>query len=350
MVIDKVDAAMLQKLAEIPGVPGREERVAEYLRSSLSDSYDCHSDNLGNLTVHIPGKGKRVMLVAHMDEVGLIVQRILPEGFLKVERMGGTSLRALPGSRLSLWSTNGCIPAVAGILPQHLDTNEPINDFSKIYIDVGTSSADETRAMGVQPGDVLTWDSPLHFIGNSLVCGKALDDRLGCYILLKLAKILNPADLKCDLFLTFTVQEESMLMGGMPAATAVEPEVIIGIDGTLSFDTPDLFGKQSDIRLGEGPAVKWMDAIRGKLAAFVPNYKLTNFVCEIAQAHQIPLQHEIAIGMSTSITPLLYAAKGARACALSLPIRYHHTPVETANLQDVENTIALLKVMVARDL
>jgi endoglucanase len=93
-----------------------------------------------------------------------------------------------------------------------------------------------------------------------------------------------------------------------------------------------------------------MDAIRGKLAAFVPNYKLTNFVCEIAQAHQIPLQHEIAIGMSTSITPLLYAAKGARACALSLPIRYHHTPVETANLQDVENTIALLKVMVARDL
>ncbi|MGV8026573.1 MAG: M42 family metallopeptidase [Anaerolineaceae bacterium] len=341
--MDKVDVAVLEKLVDIPGVPGREERVADFIRSSLSSSCDCSLDNLGNLTAHFPGKGKRVMVVAHMDEVGLIVQRILSDGFLKVERLGGTSVRALPGSRLSLWSSKGCILAVAGVLPQHLDTNEPISDFSKIYIDIGSSSDEETRAMGVKPGDVLTWDSPLHFMGQSLLCGKALDDRLGCYILMKLAKMLQPAELECDLYLTFTVQEETMLMGGVTAVNSIEPDVIIGIDGTLAFDTPDLEGKQSDIRLGAGPAVKWMDAIRGKMAAFVPNQALNNLVCETAQKNHIPLQDEIAVGMSTAITPLVFCSKGARACALSVPIRYHHTPAETADLRDIENTVLLLK-------
>ena len=341
--MDKVDVAVLEKLVDIPGVPGREERVADFIRSSLSSSCDCSLDNLGNLTAHIPGKGKRVMVVAHMDEVGLIVQRILPDGFLKVERLGGTSVRALPGSRLSLWSSKGCIPAVAGVLPQHLDTNEPISDFSKIYIDIGSSSNEETHTMGVKLGDVLTWDSPLRFMGQSLLCGKALDDRLGCYILMKLEKMLQPAELDYDLYLTFTVQEETMLMGGVTVVNAIEPEVIIGIDGTLAFDTPDLEGKQSDIRLGAGPAVKWMDAIRGKMAAFVPNQALNNLVCETAQKNHIPLQDEIAVGMSTAITPLVFCSKGARACALSVPIRYHHTPAETADLRDIENTVLLLK-------
>jgi len=350
MTIDKVDAVILEKLVDIPGVPGREERVTDFIRSSLSSSCDCSLDNLGNLTVHIPGKGKRVMIVAHMDEVGLIVQRILPEGFLKVERLGGTSLRALPGSRLSLWFSKGCIPAVAGVLPQHLDNIEPISDFSKIYIDIASSSAEETRKMGVKPGDVLTWDSPLRFVGESLMCGKALDDRLGCYILMKLAKMLQPGELNCDLYLTFTVQEETMLMGGAPAVNSIEPEVIIGIDGTLAFDTPDLAGKQSDIRLGAGPAVKWMDAIRGKMAAFVPNQKLTNLVCETAQQNRIPLQDEIATGMSTAITPLVFCSKGARACALSVPIRYHHTPAETADVRDVENMVLLLRNLLMTDL
>ncbi|RJQ40181.1 MAG: M42 family peptidase [Anaerolineaceae bacterium] len=351
MKTDKADFILLEKLVEIPGVPGREERVADLIRSSLpAPVCDCSLDKLGNLIAHIPGKGKKVMVVAHMDEVGFIVQRILPEGFLKVERLGGSSLRALPGSRLSLWSSKGYIPALAGVLPQHLDTNEPITDFSKVTIDIGSSSCEETRAKGVRPGDVLTWDSPLRSLGDTLICGKALDDRLGCSILIKLAKILQPQELKCDLYLTFTVQEETMLMGGITAANSVSPDVIIGIDGTLSFDTPDLEGKQSDIRLGAGPAIKWMDAIRGKLAAFVPNQKLTHHVCEIAQKNGIPLQDEIAVGMSTAITPMLYASNGAQACAISVPIRYHHTPVETADLRDVENVVLLLKHVLTNDL
>jgi len=350
MKTNKVDFDLLERLTGVPGVPGREKPVADLIRSSLpSKTCNCGLDNLGNLVAHIPGKGKRVMLAAHMDEVGLIVQRILPNGFLKVERIGGTSLRALPGSRLSLWTSKGCIPAHVGVLPQHLDTNESM-DLLKIYIDIGSTSDQETRAMHVAPGDVLTWESPLRSIGNTLISGKALDDRLGCYILIQLAKLLQPQELKCDLYLAFTVQEETMLMGGVTAANAVSPEILIGVDGTLSFDTPDLEGSQSDLRLGKGPAVKWMDAIRGKMAAFVPNQKLTLHVRETAQRNNIPLQDEIVTGMSTTITPMLYAGKGAAALALSVPLRYHHTPIETADLRDVENMILLLKTLLTNEL
>ena len=347
---NKIDFDLLERLTEVPGVPGREERMADLIRSSLpSKTCKCSLDNLGNLVVHIPGKGKRVMLAAHMDEVGLIVQRILPNGFLKVERIGGTSLRALPGSRLSLWTSKGCTPAHVGVLPQHLDVNEPL-DFSKIYIDIGSSSDQETRAMHVTPGDVLTWESPLRSVGDTLISGKALDDRLGCYILIQLAKLLQPQDLKCDLYLAFTVQEETMLMGGVTAANAVSPEIVIGVDGTLSFDTPDLEGSQCDLRLGKGPAFKWMDAIRGKLAAFVPDQKLAHHVSETAKRNDIPLQDEIVTGISTAISPMLYAGKGAAALALSVPLRYHHTPIETADLRDVENIISLLKTLLMNEL
>ena len=347
---NRIDFDLLERLTGVPGVSGREGRVADIIRSSLSSkTCKCSLDNLGNLVAHIPGKGKRVMLAAHMDEVGLIVQRILPNGFLKVERIGGISLRALPGSYLSLWTSKGCIPAHVGVLPQHLDANEPL-DSSKIYIDIGSSSDQETRAMHVTPGDVLTWESPLRSVGDTLISGKALDDRLGCYILIQLAKLLQTQDLKCDLYLAFTVQEETMLMGGVTAANAVSPEIVIGVDGTLSFDTPDLEGSQCDLRLGKGPAVKWMDAIRGKLAAFVPDQKLAHHVRETAKRNDIPLQDEIVTGISTAITPMLYAGKGAAALAFSVPLRYHHTPIETADLRDVENIISLLKTLLMNEL
>jgi len=111
-----------------------------------------------------------------------------------------------------------------------------------------------------------------------------------------------------------------------------------------------LEGSQCDIRLGKGPAVKWMDAIRGKLAAFVPDQKLAHHVRETAKRNDIPLQDEIVTGMSTAISPMLYAGKGAAALALSVPLRYHHTPIETADLRDVENIILLLKTLLANDL
>jgi endoglucanase len=345
----KPDFDLLKRLSETPGVSGHEDRVAELIQSELPrEHFNVHKDNLGNLIAHKSGKGKKIMIVAHMDEVGLIIQRILPNGFLKVERIGGTSLRALPGSRLSLWSSEGCIPAAAGVLPQHLDPKEPITDFSKVYIDVGANSIEEIQSLGILPGDVLTWDSSFQSIEKNLLRGKALDDRLGCYMLIQLANLLAAQETKHDLYLVFSVQEESMLSGGVTAANAISPDMLIGVDGTLAFDTPDLEGQQCDMRLGNGPALKWMDAIRGKMAAFFPDQEFAKSVRKTANDNNIPLQDEIVTGMSTAITPMVYASKGASAIGLSVPIRYHHTPIETADKRDIENLILLLNLLLTK--
>ena len=299
------------------------------------------SDALGNLVARIEGQGPKVMLVAHMDEVGLIVRRIAPDGSLYVERLGGTSVRALPGARLDLWTGDGQLPAQAGLLPGHLADVRMV-ELKDIYIDIGARSAVHAGELGVRPGDGLTWSAPLQRYGEHLVAGKALDDRLGCLVLISLANSLQAGNLNCDLHRAFVVQEETTLMGGAPVARRVLPDLVIGVDGTLAFDTPDLEGEQSDIRLGAGPAIKLMDAIRGKTGSYVPDWDTAENLRKLADTNGIPLQVEITSGLSTALTPLPFVGQGIRTAALSIPIRYHHTPVETADLRDAEQLVRLL--------
>lgn len=345
-----LDWNLLAELVAAPGLPGREGPVAEVIQKALPPGYEVQRDPLGNLAARLPGPGPRWMLAAHMDEVGLIVRRITPQGYLLVDRLGGMSLRALPGSPLTVWTENGQgITAVAGTLPAHLD-NTAITPVEQVYLDIQAESAEAARALGVQVGDGVTWDSPLKLQGDRLLSGKALDDRLGCFVLLSLARVLaETAPPECDLTLAFTVQEETMLSGGLPLMQAYQPEYLIGVDGTLAFDTPDLLGQQSDLRLGAGPALKWMDAIRGKMAAFVPDLEFARRIRRLSREWGLPLQDEVVSGISTAVTPMVYAGAGVRAAALSLPVRYHHTPSETADQRDVEQLVSLLAALVTKE-
>jgi putative aminopeptidase FrvX len=341
-----LDWNLLAELVAAPGLPGREGPVAVVIEKALPSSFKVSRDRLGNLAACRPGPGARWMLVAHMDEVGLIVRRITPQGYLLVERLGGMSLRALPGSPLTVWTESGTgIPATAGTLPAHLD-NTTITPL--VYLDLHTGSAEATRALGVQVGDGVTWAAGLRQPGEHALIAKALDDRLGCFTLLSLAQRLVGSDLSCDLTLAFTVQEETMLSGGLPLIQAFQPEFLVGVDGTLAFDTPDLLGQQSDLRLGAGPALKWMDAIRGKMAAFVPDLEFARRIRRLAREQGLPLQDEVVSGISTAITPMVFGGAGVRAAALSLPVRYHHTPSETADKRDVEHLVKLLMALVSK--
>ena len=341
-----LDWNLLAELVAAPGLPGREAPVAALIEKSLPPGFEVKRDALGNLAARRPGPGARWMLAAHMDEVGLIVRRISPQGYLLVDRLGGMSLRALPGSPLTVWTESGTgIPATAGTLPAHLD-NTTITALEQVYLDLHTGSAEATRALGVQVGDGVTWAAGLRQPGEHALVGKALDDRLGCFTLLSLAQRLADTDLSCDLTLAFTVQEETMLMGGLPLMQAYQPEYLVGVDGTLAFDTPDLLGQQSDLRLGAGPALKWMDAIRGKMAAFVPDLEFARRIRKLASEKNLPLQDEVVSGISTAITPMVFGGAGVRAAALSLPVRYHHTPSETADKRDVEQLVELLLALV----
>jgi putative aminopeptidase len=347
---------LLNNLTQMPGLPGREKDVARLIESYIQlIDWNTSRDSLGNVIAHKPGNGPKVLLIAHMDEVGLIVRRITKDGFLLVERLGGMGLRSLPGSRLILWTREGKLPAQVGLLPQHLDNHDYL-PLSNIYIDIGAKSEEDVLSMGVRIGDGLTWDSPLKTIKKNntkdhgyFISSKALDDRLGCFSLLMLAKYIHSQsiDLNCDLYMGFLTQEEIMLMGGQPVIHSILPDYVIGIDGTLATDTPDLLSTNSAIHLGKGPSIKILDAIRGKLASYVPDWELTEFFRSISEEHDLPLQVEISPGISTALTPIPPSLPGGvKTAGLSIPIRYHHSPIETAHLNDVQTLIAILDIFI----
>ncbi len=350
-----LDLALLGLLSETPGLPGREAMVMGIIQQSLPENWIAETDKIGNLVCHNPdweNCGPKVMLMAHMDEVGLIVRRILPNGFLQVQRLGGMGLRSLPGARLDLWTSTGLrLPAQTGVLPQHMDKPE-FRDLEDMYVDIGVESLQEAVEIGVQIGDGLTWASTFERLGKNLVRGKALDDRLGCFVMLAFARVLVEQKIlpACDLHLAFVVQEETLLSGGLPSVQGIDPEIVIGIDGTLPFDTPDLIGGQNDVRLGGGPSLKWLEAIRGKMACTVPDLKLAQIVRRTAKDVGIPLQDEVIVGIGTALNPVPYANKGVRIVGLSLPVRYHHSPVEVADLRDVKEMIVLLSALIQQHL
>ena len=345
-----LDVELLADLCETPGLPGRESLVAERIRLALPNGWTAETDRIGNLICHHPAwadRGSKIMLMAHMDEVGLIVRRITKEGFLQVQRLGGMGVRSLPGARLDLWLEDGQrVPAQIGTPPQHLDSTGFLS-LEKMYVDIGAASKEEVDRIGVQVGDGLTWASSFERFGQHLVRGKALDDRLGCFVMLELVRFLAAQKVapSCDLYLAFVVQEELRLTGGLPAVTEFKPGVVIGVDGTLPFDTPDFHEKQNDVHLGGGPALKWMEAIRGKMASTVPDMGMAQLVRHVANKGKISLQDEVIVGIGTALNPVPYANAGVRSVGLSLPVRYHHSPVETADLRDVKEMIALLALL-----
>ena len=344
------DFQLIKTLVATPGVPGRESLVAEVIKNSLPKTgWEIHVDPIGNLTARKPGPGKKILFLAHMDEVGLIVQRIKPDGFLKIERLGGISQHALIGSSLDLWTDHGRLDALVGSEAAHLTNGNP-NACSNqdFFIDIGCSSKEEVLSLGVKIGDALTWKSDLCFLAGRRIRGKALDNRLGCFALIKLANLLANEDINMDLTLGFVVQEESMILEAAPVVNQVKPDVVIGVDGTLPFDTPDVEGQQSEINLGKGTCIKLMDAIRGKLA-YLPNWELTKAIIQFMDDQALPYQPEIVTGLSTAVSLVPLMNKGIKTAALSLPIRYHHSAVEVADLNDLENLIHLMQLIVEND-
>ncbi len=341
--MDERNFKLLSKLVETPGLPGREQPVSDLIKSHLSlDSWKVNKDAIGNLIARKPGKGPRIMLIAHMDEVGLIVRRITPDGFLQVERLGGISLQALPGASLDLWSENEPRIVHVGLPAAHLvHGNEPAIKLEALYIDASIDSPTKAREAGIRVGDGLTWHSPLRKTGLGRVTGKALDNRACCYAMIQLADMLADLELECDLFLAFIVQEECMVLEAAPVVRSVAPEILIGLDGTLTFDTPDTKEPQCDIRLGNGPCLKIMDVIRGK-TAYLPDWQLTQKIRIFMDAQNISYQPEVVVGLSTAVSLMPFMQLGIKTASISLPIRYHHSPVETIDLNDMDATIHLL--------
>lgn len=330
---------LLSRLVAACGPSGQEEPVRQIVEPAAAPfARSVKTDALGNLLVHCGNPdGKRVLVAAHMDEIGIIVTHIDDQGFLRFAPLGGMSPQVLLGQRMQF--ANGTV-GVVGI--EH-DENMKEPKLERMFVDIGAQSAAEAQE-AVQLGDAATFAGGLSVAGDQLV-GKALDDRLGCWVALQALQRLHAeaASLHHHVTFAFTVQEEVGLRGAGPAAYAMEPAVGLAIDVTPTGDTPK--SRHLPVALGKGVAIKVIDR------SLICHPGLRRLLIDTAVQNNIAHQHEVLPYGGTDAGPIHLSRGGVPSGVLSLPIRNLHTPGERARLSDamaaVDLLVAVLKTPLA---
>lgn len=313
----------IRALTECFGPSGHETAVRELIRGKLPLGVEARVDPLGNLIVRKPGKGRRVMLAAHMDEIGIVVTHIDQKGFLRFGPVGGVRILPLMGGRVQFASG---IIGVVGL--EKVEDATRVPPLEKFYVDVGATSPADCP---VKVGDVACFMRSCEVQGSRIVA-KAMDDRIGCAVLLA---ILDQArSSPHDLSFVFTVQEEVGLRGAAVSGFGVEPEIALAVDVTLTGDTPEC--PPMAVSLGAGPAVKIKDG--GMLAH--PGVK--DWLLRTAEAGSLPVQREVLIAGTTDAAAIQVSRAGVPSGCVSIPTRYVHMPSEVVDLRDVEGAVSLL--------
>ncbi len=317
---------LIKKLTEAYGPSGHEGQIRETIRREIEPFADkIWVDALGNLIALKKGKGggKRVLLAAHMDEIGLIISYVDEQGFLRFQPIGGVDVMTLVGGRVQF--ADGALGVIA---PEKRREFKKEPDLTKLYIDIGATGRAEAQG---RLGQAVGFVRPFADLGQRIVA-KALDDRIGCTVLVKVLHQLK--DSPHDLYFVFSVQEEVGLRGARTSAYGLEPEIGIAVDITVAADTPE--ADKLTMKLGAGPCIKVMD---GDMLAH-PGVK--NLLINAAEAHGIPYQLEVLDRGTTDASAIQLARGGVPAGCVSIACRYYHTPSEMVDLTDVENAIRLL--------
>ena len=334
---------LLQELSEARGVSGNEGPVRELIQTAIADHVDgIHVDALGNLICHKHAVGiksgapLRVMVAAHMDEIGLMITAINTDGTLSFGQVGGIDDRILLSKRVLVGDQ--AVPGVIGTRPIHLVPRTERNrvvDIRELAIDIGAK--DKARAQDlVKEGDYVSFLTHFEVLtedGLRTVKGKAFDDRAGCAILVELLK--NP--LPIDLYAAFTTQEEVGLRGARVAAYAIEPDVAFALEGTICDDLPKDRDESPVTEVGRGPAITLMDR------SFIADRRLVKLLVDAAERLDIPYQFKKAAAGGTDAGAIHLVRQGVPSVAVAVPTRYIHAPVSLLSLRDLEQTIALMR-------
>jgi endoglucanase len=332
---------LLEKLSNAPGPPGAEEAVRAIMvgeMKPLSDS--LRYDGMGSVIAQQGSSGPRIMIDAHMDELGGIVRRITPGGFLTMQMLGGWLDQALVDQRWIILGSKGPIHAVTGIRDIHVLPAEDRNRVfprDQLYLDVGAKNAEEAAALGLEPGDPIVPDSDfvdLNGTGNYL--GKAWDDRVGCAALLeamrRTAKLPHPN----QLFFAATTQEEIGLRGARTAAQVIQPDIGIAIEGGIAGDTYLGHPEETQAKLGAGPGLFLFDS------SALANRKFIALVKQTAKTANIPLQLDLVQGYGDDSAEIQESNGGVPTINLIAPIRYTHAHNGILNRKDFDQLVDLI--------
>lgn len=316
----------LQKLINAYGISGDEGEISQLISDLVKDYADeIYKDVLGNLVVHKKGDGKKVMFAAHMDEIGIMVTYIDDLGFLRFGMVGGVDKYNCLYQRVKF--KNG----VVGVVGYEEKVKE-IKDIkvSNLYIDIGAKSKEEAEKL-VKIGDTATFIGDLVTQGERIIA-HALDNRLGVYVLIEAIKRIK--NNKNDLYFVFTVQEEVGLRGAKTSAFSIDPDYAIAVDVTDTGDTPE--SNLMAVTLGGGAAIKIKDS------SVLCNKDVKDALVECAQTNDIKYQFEVLEAGGTDAGAIHLTKSGIKTGAVSIPVRYIHTPCELADINDVENAIRLI--------
>ncbi|OAG28749.1 M42 family metallopeptidase [Thermodesulfatator autotrophicus] len=320
----------LRKLCEAPGVPGAETPVKEIFLEELKPFVDeIEEDPLGNILLHKKGRGPKILLDAHLDEVAFMVAG-LEGAFLRVVPLGGVDPKVFYGQRLIVWGRQR-LPAVVVSHPPHIGQEKKDFSVEELYLDLGLGA--EKLADLVKVGDLVTFP-PYFEETEEAIMAKALDDRVGLFVIAEALAQINP---RADLFISATVQEEVGLRGAQGLKIKEPFDAVLALEGTFAADTPGLPAHLKATKAGQGPEIRLSDA------RFVADRHLALGLAELATKKGILHQVVVKNRGSTNATAFQITQGATRAVAVSVPVRYLHTPVNLAFKKDIEATVELLK-------
>ncbi len=335
----KLDIPTLQILCETAGAPGFEGKIRDFVTNELKGKVDdLQVDNMGNLVAFKKStsnpSAKKVMLAAHMDEIGFIVRHVDDKGFIRFHTLGGFDPKTLTAQRVIIHGKEDVI-GVMGSKPIHLMKTEERNKAVQIedfFIDTGRTKKEIEKIVSI--GDPITRERGLIEMGDCINC-KSLDNRISVYILLEVMRNLKDNDV--DVYGVFTVQEEVGLRGAQVAAHSIDPDFGIGIDTTIAFDLPGAQPHEEVTKLGEGTAIKIMDA------STICDPRMVSFMKKVADDHKIKWQPELLTAGGTDTAGVQRMGKsGSIAGAVSIPTRHLHQVIEMVHKDDVSSSIDLL--------
>lgn len=329
----------LKQLLNSPGPSGYEYWIQRVVRAFAEPfAAQIQTDWHGNLMAAVnPSGSPRIMLAGHCDQIGLLVQHIDDQGFLRVSTIGGWDMQMLIGQRLTVWSETGPVTGVIARKAIHLLTEEERKQVPKIqdlWLDIGAASEAEARE-AVRIGDPVTLELGFHPLRNDLVSAAGMDDRVGVWVVFEALRLIHKAQPKASVYAVSTVQEEIGLRGAQTSAFTIDPQVGIAVDVTHATDCPGIDQNQyGRVKLGQGPVV-----FRGPNVNPVVFEKLT----QLAEQHEIPVQvNGISRAASNDGNVMQVSRSGVAMGIIGIPNRYMHSPVEVVSLKDLENASRLI--------
>lgn len=339
-----MDYDLIKKLSEADGVSSQETEVAKIMSQEfIKLGLKTEIDSFGNLLAYKSVEKNPLILGAHMDEIGLMIKHIDDKGFLKFIKIGGIDDRTLVNQQVVIRTKNGILHGVIGSKPPHIMKDEERKtsiDYKNLFIDIGAQNKEDAQKMGIEIGNTVTFPTRFTRLGSKLISGKALDNRLGCYVLLKLAK-----NLPKNVILMGTAQEEVSTFGkgATIAAYNISPRAFIAVDTAVAGDHPEVRPDEAPVYLGKGPTVVMVEAAaRGNVA----DRALMTKILDQAKKSNIPIQLEVIEGGATDAASVYNVRGGIPSIGICIPTRYIHSTVAVAHEDDVDLDIKLLNELV----